>query len=157
MKNFFGIPFKKFRDVFGSQDRTDILSKRKTVIYDKETDIYTTEEIPSEKPNPISLALTPEEILTLKEILASKDGKHLAEFFSKQHLQDAVIQIIQSPENLKPESTTSQKASGINLYSLSLSDDRAQTIQETQKEDQPIPKSTPVTVMPDGSSLDDDL
>lgn len=155
-EEFFGIPFKKFRDVFGSQDRTDILSKRKTVIYDKESDIYTTQDSPGEKQNPISIALTPEEILTLKEILASKDGNQLVEFFSKQHLQDAVIQVIQNPENSKPSSTTSQKASGINLYSLNLSEERNRPFQESKKEESQIPIN-PVIVKPNGSSLDDDL
>lgn len=155
-EEFFGIPFKKFRDVFGSQDRTDILSKRKTVVYDKESDIYTTQDSSSEKPNPISIALTPEEILTLKEILASKDGNQLVEFFSKQHLQDAVIQVIQNPENSKPSSTTSQKASGINLYSLNLSEERNRPFQESKKEESQIPIN-PVIVKPNGSSLDDDL
>lgn len=155
-EEFFGIPFKKFRDVFGSQDRTDILSKRKTVIYDKESDIYTTEEVATQKPNPVSLALTPDEVLNLKEILASKDGNRLVEFFSKQHLQDAVIQVIQNSENLTPCSTTSQKASGVTLYSLSLSGERDKSIQEPKKDDKPS-INTPVTVMPDGSSLDDDL
>ena len=155
-EEFFGIPFKKFRDVFGSQDRTDILSKRKTVIYDKESDIYTTQDSPGEKQNPISIALTPEEILTLKEILASKDGNQLVDFFSKQHLQDAVIQVIQNPENSKPSSTTSQKASGINLYSLNLSEERNRPFQESKKEESQIPIN-PVIVKPNGSSLDDDL
>ena len=154
-EEYFGIPFKKFRDVFGSQDRTDILSKRKTVIYDKDADIYTTQDIPSQKPNPISLALTPEEILTLKEILASKDGNHLAEFFSRQHIQDAVIQVLQSPENLKPASTTSQKASGITLYNLNLSNERAQSLES--KKEEPLIQPTPVPVKTEGSSLDDDL
>ena len=155
-EEFFGIPFKKFRDVFGSQDRTDILSKRKTVIYDKESDIYTTEEVVAEKPNPVSLALTPDEVLNLKEILASKDGSRLVEFFSKQHLQDAVIQVIQNPENLTSCSTASQKASGVTLYSLSLSSQRDKSIQKTKKDYKPS-MNNPVTVMPDGSSLDDDL
>ncbi len=155
-EEFFGMPFKKFRDVFGSQDRNDILSKRKTVIHDEENDLYTTQENEPSRPNPISLALTPEEILTLKEILASKDGAHLAEFFSKQHLQDAIIQVIQSPQNLEECTSTASKAAGVTLYNLTLSEERSAPLHEVSE--QTVSESiTSKTVKHDGSSLDDDL
>lgn len=155
-EEYFGIPFKRFRDVFGSQDRNDILSKRKTVIHNEESDLYTTQETPEQRPNPISLALTPEEILSLKEILASRDAGHLAEFFSKQHLQDAIIQVIQSPENLEECTSTVSRASGVKLYNLTLTDERAYPAQDLPKEEVPD-YNKPQVVKPDGTSLDDDL
>ena len=157
-EEFFGIPFKRFRDVFGSQDRNDILSKRKIVIHDEERDLYTAQDAPSLKPNPISLALTPEEVLTLKQILSSKDGARLSEFFSKQHLQDAIIQVIESPETLETCSTI-QKSPKIQLYTLDFGEERAHPSQDLSKKDKTKTEKDEETipVKPQGAGLDDDL
>ena len=155
-EDFFGIPFKKFRDVFGSQDRNDILSKRKTVIYDNERDLYYTQENYPLKPNPIALALTPEEILDLKSILVSKDTSRLTEFFSKQHLQDAIIQIIQSPEKNGYTSTRLSPPSKVQLYSLTTSEDRIHS-QQQDKELLATATSSNTSLNLYETTLDDDL
>lgn len=153
-EDFFGISFKKFRDIFGSQDRNDILAKKKTVIYDEENDLYTTQENAQGKTNPISLALSPEEMLRLKDILISKEDHRLADFFSKQYLQDAIIQIIQSPNDSEEVTVTTSKSSGIILYNLTLEKDKQEPSLDSSKENVSNSQSKKKT---DGSSLDDDL
>ena len=157
-EEFFGIPFKRFRDVFGFQDRNDILSKRKTVIHDEKSDYYTTQDSPESKPNPLSLALTPEELLTLREILSSKNAQQLSAFFGKQHLQDAIIRLIQTPGNVVVSETPSSKTSGIQLYTLDLSENRekvqAPHVPQQENIQEPVSSSP---AKPNGASLDDDL
>ena len=155
-EEYFGIPFKKFRDIFGSQDRNDILAKTKVVIYDEERDLYFAQAANIPKENPISLALTPEEILSLKQIISNQDSSELAKFFSKQHLQDAIIQVIQSPENSEIHSQVASRAPGVQLYTLDLESSR------TKSEQNPISKDErttykPTPSFPQGSSLEDDL
>ena len=155
-EEYFGIPFKRFRDVFGSQDRNDILAKRKIVIYDEERDLYTTQDVEEPKQNPISLALTPEEILSLRQILASQNASGLSKFFSKQHLQDAIIQVISSPETSGVYSETTSRAPGIQLYTLDLEESRTKTpaqLNSTEK----VSADSQIPAVPQGSSLDDDL
>ena len=153
---YFGIPFKRFRDIFGSQDRNDILAKRKIVIYDKERDLYTTQDTASPKPTPISLALTPEELLSLKQILTSQNAGELSKFFSKQHLQDAIIQVIHSPENFEICTQTSSITPGIKLYTLDIEHSQTKSHDEIESKDNKKLDST-IPVVPQGSSLDDDL
>ena len=155
-EEYFGIPFKRFRDVFGSQDRNDILAKKKIVIYDEEKDLYSTQDVAPQKQNPISLALTPDEILSLKQILANQNSDELSKFFSKQHLQDAIIQVIQSPETSGICTATASRAPGIQLYTLDLEESRSNLPQthsdiEVKSADGSIPSFS------QGSSLDDDL
>lgn len=155
-EEYFGIPFKRFRDVFGSQDRNDILAKRKIVIYDEERDLYTTQDVDSPKQNPISLALTPEEILSLRQILANQDSGELAKFFSKQHLQDAIIQVVCSPEASSICSQVTSRAPGIKLYTLDIEHSHTKTHSEFESEDkQKVDIQIPVVSQ--GASLDDDL
>lgn len=158
-EEFFGIPFKKFRDVFGSQDRNDILAKRKNVVYDNERDLYYAESSPGIKPNPISLALTPEEILTLRELLTSKDPQKLTEFFSKQHLQDAIIQVINTPDRSDYCHSNTTTSSGFTLYTMDISSDRSSPHRNSQEQEK-NPKNDYSKNVDDkkiGSSLDDDL
>lgn len=156
-EEFFGIPFKRFRDVFDSQDRNDILSRRKVVIHDEERDIYTAQLAQNITPNPISLALSPEELMNLKEILSNNDTHRLAEFFRKQHLQDAIIQVISSSKHAKDVTSTRLKTSGIQLYTLDLSDERDHPSQISSKDQISEPSLSSTTAIPDYSSLDDDL
>lgn len=155
-EEYFGIPFKRFRDVFGSQDRNDILAKRKIVIYDEERDLYTTQDVEEPKQNPISLALTPEEILSLRQILASQNASGLSKFFSKQHLQDAIIQVISSPETSGVCSETTSRAPGIQLYTLDLEESRTKTPTQLDSIEK-ISADSQIPAVPQGSSLDDDL
>lgn len=134
-EEYFGIPFKKFRDIFGSQDRNDILAKRKLVIHDEELDLYRTKDVSNSKENNISLALSDEEISTLKNILANKNPAALSEFFSNQHLQDAILQVIQATNNPEDLTTTSSKPAGINLYSLEDSNSRVSSCKENIEQD----------------------
>lgn len=155
-EEYFGIPFKRFRDVFGSQDRNDILAKRKIVVYDEEKDLYSTQDVEPKKQNPISLALTPDEILSLKQILANQNSDELSKFFSKQHLQDAIIQVIQSPETSGICTATTSRTPGIKLYTLDLEESRSNLPQEhsdieVKSADGSIPSFS------QGSSLEDDL
>lgn len=158
-EEYFGIPFKRFRDVFGSQDRNDILSKRKVVIHDEERDLYIAKDTTSPRPNPISLALTPEELIRLKEILSSEDSGELTKFFNKQHLQDAIIQIIQSPENTASYTTEISRSNGVQLYSLELEEQRAHPSREALPQEETYQEKVveSIPVKPDGSSLDDDF
>ena len=155
-EEYFGIPFKKFRDIFGSQDRNDILAKIKVVIYDDERDLYFAQAVDTPKQNPISLALTPEEILALKQILASQDASGLAKFFSKQHLQDAIIQVIHSPEDSGICSHKKTQAPGIQLYTLDLEESRQKTHVEPHNNDKSNTNAT-MPVVPQGASIEDDL
>ena len=155
-EEYFGIPFKRFRDVFGSQDRNDILAKRKIVINDEERDLYTAQDVESPKQNPISLALTPEEILSLRQILANQDAKELSRFFSRQHLQDAIIQVISSSEDSEICTQTISKVPGIQLYTLDLEESRTKLPSELKSEDKSKSDQT-IPVVPQGASLDDDL
>lgn len=156
-EEYFGIPFKKFRDIFGSQDRNDILAKTKSVIYDEKRDLYFAQDINTPKQNPISLALTPEEVLLLKQILTNKDYSGLAKFFSKQHLQDAIIQVIQSPEDTEIHSQVTSRAPGVKLYTLDLKEAHTKTPTKPDSKDENLTCTPPIPSVPQGSSLDDDL
>ncbi len=160
-EEYFGIPFKKFRDIFGSQDRNDILAKKKEVIYDPERDLYTARPTNCNRTNPIALALSPEEILNLREILTSKDTDGLSKFFSKQHLQDAIIQVIQNPEQ-GYVSTEASKKPAVELYTIDFSRTRSKQASQdishpdSDKQEQ-ISTEELETTVPDASTLDDDL
>ncbi len=155
-EEYFGIPFKRFRDVFGSQDRNDILAKRKIVIYNEERDLYTAQDVEASKQNPISLALTPEEILSLRQILANQDSGELSKFFSKQHLQDAIIQVIRSTEDSEICTQTTSRAPGIKLYTLDIESSHTKSHNELESVDKQK-EAEQIPVVPQGSSLDDDL
>ena len=133
-EEYFGIPFKRFRDVFGSQERNDILSKRKIVIYDEERDLYIAQDAVPHKENPLSIALTPEDLIKLKNILVNNKSTELSSFFSSQHLQDALIQLIRTSETSDAFRTEVSKAPGIKLYTLEDAQTRALRKAKSQQE-----------------------
>ena len=151
-EEYFGIPFKRFRDIFGSQDRNDILAKRKLVVYNEKSDLYYTQDIENQKQNPISIALTSEEILALKQILSSQDASELSKFFSKQHLQDAIIQVFPISETTDIATEVTERTPKIQLYTLDDTTSRATPIINKNIYENSIPSS-----FPQESSLEDNL
>ena len=100
-KDFFGITYKNFRDIFGSSDRNDILSRRKVIYYDKERDLYVAQDARPSGQNNLVLAMTPQELVGMQEALAKKDVSIFNELLKNTHFQDSIIKFLQDPETQK--------------------------------------------------------
>jgi len=90
-ESFFGVPFKIFRDIFCSRDRDDILSLKKRIKQDKETNIYYAESIENDPNIVIPVFLTPYDIKHIKKILSTNDPQGLSNFFAKHFLTDSIL------------------------------------------------------------------
>lgn len=115
-ESYFGISFKKFRDIFTFQERNDILARKKVVVYDSEKDLYRAENNSSDSQSPIIIAIKSNEIEDLKKILSSDNVEKLSIFLEEHYLKDAVIQV--TKDSSTTSSNSSSNTSSIKLYSL---------------------------------------
>lgn len=156
-KSYFGITFKKFRDTFGSQDRNDILSRKKIVVYDEENDLYTAQAVDSSTSSPIVVSLKRDEIENLKNILSANDVQRLSTFIEQHYLKDAIIQVTE--DSFETDIFTKTSSSGFQIYSLESSEDRSQINQQiTTPSSKKTVSSTPTkkASIQTGKGLDDD-
>ena len=110
-KNKFNISFKDFRDIFGFQDRNDILAGHKIVRYDLKNDWYYLEDVPP------MLFLPEEEKDILELMLEQSIDVDISYMLDEYSLTDNIIEISADPlsDNV---SSKYKKPLPVNTYSV---------------------------------------
>ncbi len=162
-ETYFGIPFKKFRDTFGSDDRNAILAKKKRVEFDRAKGIYSAV---SNEDQPVIITLTSKELLALREILSTSNATELTNLFKNTKLMDSIIEpvtidptlsrqeIATPPPTIKPIDVRRH----VQLMPMEISEDRINARPGPTIKPIKLVLSKPVEIRKktdDGPSLDD--